>query len=465
MFEFLKNLFNFKTYSLGAYTNPNDNRDIPVSSVQAPVTIPKKYITDISILPVDNQGSKPSCVGNSVQKAKQYFNFKKEGIVKNLSYRFLFGMAKEVDGIIGEAGTYPRIVAKIATDYGVPSENLCPNDISLSYGDFISISKTSEVLEDAAKNKMGGYAFVDLNFPAIKQAIYQNGVITGTLEVDKNWFKGIIKKLGVILGAHYTLWYGYDEEGIYARNSWGRGWKFFKKMLGINAGDFYFKWDDYKDNVHDVMVFTDMPKEIIEEAKKTPFKFTKDLKIGMTDPEVRYLQILLNENPDTIVAFSGAGSKGKETTYFGNATKDALETFQKRNGLPSTGFFGSMTRDYVNSRVPKKGLSLIDALIRVESGGDDNAIGDLHLGNRAYGCLQIRLPVTIDVNQRFGSNVKPEDMLGNRKLSIWVFDRYMEIYCQGFSDEAKARCWNGGPKGHLKTSTLSYWGKVKKLLV
>ena len=110
---------------------------------------------------------------------------------------------------------------------------------------------------------------------------------------------------------------------------------------------------------------------------------------------------------------------------------------------------------------------LIDALIEVESNGDDNAIGDKHLQNHAHGCLQIRLPVCIDVNNRFHTNIQPEDMLGDRALSIDTFHKYMSIYATAArlgrepTDEDRARIWNGGPNGYKSSATLHYWQKVK----
>src|SRR5258706_11245937 len=74
------------------------------------------------------------------------------------------------------------------------------------------------------------------------------------------------------------------------------------------------------------------------------------------------------------------------------------------------------------------GQHLIDALIQVESRGDDNAKGDENLPDPAFGCLQIRAPVCIDINRRFGTSIKPQDMLGDRALSIDTFQKYMEIY-------------------------------------
>ena len=84
--------------------------------------------------------------------------------------------------------------------------------------------------------------------------------------------------------------------------------------------------------------------------------FTRTLKIGMTNNDVKQLQAFLNTHGFPI-AKSGAGSPGRETNYFGPATKAALMKFQLAykketldpQGLRSpTGFFGMYTMKAVN---------------------------------------------------------------------------------------------------------------------
>lgn len=113
---------------------------------------------------------------------------------------------------------------------------------------------------------------------------------------------------------------------------------------------------------------------------------------------------------------------------------------------------------------------LIRALIQVESHGKDNAIGDKHMREKAYGPLQIRKPCVDDVNRRFGTKIRSEDLLGNRSLSIWVCRKYLEMYATTQrlgrvpTEEDRARIWNGGPTGWQKQSTIQYWVKVKKAM-
>ncbi|MES2623393.1 MAG: fibronectin type III domain-containing protein [Patescibacteria group bacterium] len=78
--------------------------------------------------------------------------------------------------------------------------------------------------------------------------------------------------------------------------------------------------------------------------------FTRDLKLGVKGNDVLALQQFLNRQGFT-VAKSGAGSKGKETTLFGPATKNALIRFQKYYKIyPSVGFFGPLTKQFIKTK-------------------------------------------------------------------------------------------------------------------
>jgi len=111
-----------------------------------------------------------------------------------------------------------------------------------------------------------------------------------------------------------------------------------------------------------------------------------------------------------------------------------------------------------------KTVHLISAIMDVESSNNDLAY---HKGEDAVGCLQIRKCMVNDVNRilkRQNSNKRfAYNDRWNRYKSIQMFD----IYCKHYnlnSAEEKARCWNGGPKGSIKESTLGYWAKVKNKL-
>ena len=111
---------------------------------------------------------------------------------------------------------------------------------------------------------------------------------------------------------------------------------------------------------------------------------------------------------------------------------------------------------------------LIDAVIEVESGGDDSAYNKRE---RAVGCLQIRPIAVREVNrllESYGVDGKYTlDDRYDRGRSIEMFSIMAEeVECCEFISEDEffeivARRWNGGPRGARKKSTIKYWEKVK----
>ncbi|MDD5435246.1 MAG: Ig-like domain-containing protein, partial [Nitrospira sp.] len=63
------------------------------------------------------------------------------------------------------------------------------------------------------------------------------------------------------------------------------------------------------------------------------FIFNTSFDIGDTGDEVKYLQILLNQDPDTKVSDAGAGSPGNETSYYGARTQQAVVRFKQKYSI------------------------------------------------------------------------------------------------------------------------------------
>ena len=77
--------------------------------------------------------------------------------------------------------------------------------------------------------------------------------------------------------------------------------------------------------------------------------FTRSLTTGSSGNDVKNLQQYLNAKGFT-VSLTGPGSQGNETNYFGALTRQALARFQKAHSIyPSVGYFGPITRGFVNS--------------------------------------------------------------------------------------------------------------------
>ena len=109
----------------------------------------------------------------------------------------------------------------------------------------------------------------------------------------------------------------------------------------------------------------------------------------------------------------------------------------------------------------KPHAKLIQAIIHVESGGNANAVGD---GGHAIGILQIHPIMVTDCNRNLGREAFDLSDRLSRSKSVQMFNVYTDHYSKGATDEVIARNWNGGPSGHRKSATLSYWKKVNHQL-
>jgi hypothetical protein len=92
--------------------------------------------------------------------------------------------------------------------------------------------------------------------------------------------------------------------------------------------------------------------------------FARTLKIGDSGRDVFDLQVLLNQDADTRIAYTGPGSPGAESSYFGKLTAAAVIRFQEKHrtqvlypaGLVrGTGVVGVLTRAKLNALSTLKG--------------------------------------------------------------------------------------------------------------
>jgi murein L,D-transpeptidase YcbB/YkuD len=98
----------------------------------------------------------------------------------------------------------------------------------------------------------------------------------------------------------------------------------------------------------------------------TGFIFSNQLRERATGDAIRYLQVVLNTDPETKVANSGVGSSGRETNYFGSGTRSALIRFQRKYGLSATGIVDVATRAKINELLQKGVTVKEEATERIE---------------------------------------------------------------------------------------------------
>lgn len=106
-----------------------------------------------------------------------------------------------------------------------------------------------------------------------------------------------------------------------------------------------------------IILLSTFPIAAWSQVEYSPQKITMSLRVGDRGVGVKLLQQKLNSNTATQISESGPGSKGNETEYFGELTKQAVMRFQElhrseilvKSGLTApTGFVGPATLAVLN---------------------------------------------------------------------------------------------------------------------
>jgi hypothetical protein len=298
-----------------------------------------------SQLPVDDQNGSTSCGGQAFAKYDAVLEAATTWSFEKSSPLYIYNQtAVVINGV--PQGSRLRDNADLVVKQGVALESLCPSyDHGKPPTDAFMLRKgaITTAAADSAKLRKGlSYAYVGVNIDLFAQAIRDNRGLVFLVAGQDNgtWYSPFPKP------PQYRQWGHFMYAGraklidgkkyIGALQSWGpnagdNGWQWF--------GEEWFNGLGIESAV--TIVFPDAPVP----AKYT---FTRDLTVGSTGIDVKYLQAYLNTHGFP-VALLGPGSAGKETTYFGSLTKTALAKFQAANGIkPSVGYFGSITRAVVN---------------------------------------------------------------------------------------------------------------------
>lgn len=284
--------------------------------------------------------------------------------------------------------------------------------------------------------------FIDIKYQWVNKsdfsAVLQQSPIQVATELCSGWDSGnIVQKCSGQPLQHATLIYRIDELGNYS------------------------DLDHYPPYLQKLSKDYELPLNMEYIVTMKPIT----LRNGMHGSNVLALQKNLNK----------LGFLVKEDSDFGPKTQTQIISFQNKTGLVADGVAGPITLTKLKELTTPK--NLVDVIIQVESGGDDMAEGDKTLQEHAYGCLQIRQGVCDDVNKHFGTTYKSKNCLGNRSLSLEIWNKYWEVYVRP-DNEDKSRSWNGGPnwkqiyfKPNKTPQELQYcknldiyWKKVEALL-
>lgn len=104
----------------------------------------------------------------------------------------------------------------------------------------------------------------------------------------------------------------------------------------------------------------------------------------------------------------------------------------------------------------------MDALLKVESNGNDSAVGDNGKAIGGYQIWEVYWRDAVEYDPSIGGKYSD---CKTRAYAERVVVAYINRYApEGANYETLVRIHNGGPKGHKKTDTIKYWNKVKKVL-
>lgn len=348
--------------ALGAIKSPPDYRDVHYSHVAAanPVAVPSSYKVDISKLPVWMQNQLGACTAHATGKYAQYKVLKGTGQIVDLSARYPYSWAKANDGIgLMEQGTYPRDCAKCLQNLGCATEQTLPNNTFLDFASYCFDARWANMPaaanEDAPAFKIGGYAFFDtINRDLLKQAIYQNDGVAMLVQVGAEWYTAPngqaswspadlfpLRPPAQVISGHEIYVYGYEDSAdgtdttFFLLNSWSAQW-------GEN-GTGWFNFSTYAPYIVEAITFVDLTPAAITALKSLPnradFKhtFTQQLDLGASGEEVKALQTALLIDGEFAEGLYLELLNGNELGYFGALTQHALESFQAKYGIASTG--------------------------------------------------------------------------------------------------------------------------------
>jgi len=313
--QYILNLFRKEKRNIGLVESPVDWRDYLYEIIfKKDNPTPEEYEIPY-ILPINNQGNSPQCVGESCRVIKVEKE-RREGNNVDFDPLWIYNKAKEIDGIPKVNGTYFRIGLKVLKNTGAKALNE----------------------SDYNKYRISAYTKVNPNFDDIKRAIYENGVVLAGFHLSNaGWSKANIRKpyANETIFGHAVPCVGFTKDKIKFQNSWGDNWG--------DKGYGYFDKDNLPFECWTVL--SDLPnnfKELMNVGEKPQYNFIYDLWEGQTAQQVKVLQDCLK--------WEGCMNKDVDSTgYFGKITKEAVMVFQSRYGIsPVRGFVGPKTQKQLN---------------------------------------------------------------------------------------------------------------------
>jgi len=207
---------------------PEDSRDKPytLSSVAQPNVVDlRPYCSSI-----EDQGNLGSCTGNAIAGAIELLD-KRAGKNLDVSRLYIYYYERLFEGTVNyDSGAYIRDGMRAVYNYGAPTENLWPYDITK-----FRTQPSQQAITDGAKRKVTLYQAV-ANHQGCLDALANGYPVVIGFSVYSSFESATVARTGImpypntsreqLLGGHAVLLVGYDKtRQVYiVRNSWGTSW-------------------------------------------------------------------------------------------------------------------------------------------------------------------------------------------------------------------------------------------------
>ncbi|MCZ6660092.1 MAG: C1 family peptidase [bacterium] len=198
-------------------------------------------------LNVRSQGKEGACTGFALAAAIDLLNSRRGRGEVTVSARMLYEMAKRFDEWTGEdyEGSSLRGAIRGWWHNGVCHESDWPYK-GADHPDVLSVERAKA----ARSNTLGAYYRLRPNLTDFHAALTEAGVLCASARVHSGWFstkRGRIERGDTLVGGHAFAIVGYNLEGFWIQNSWGKGWG--RKGIAL------WPYEDWAENLMDAWVF------------------------------------------------------------------------------------------------------------------------------------------------------------------------------------------------------------------
>ncbi|QPJ62937.1 MAG: C1 family peptidase [Candidatus Nitronauta litoralis] len=235
------------------------------------VKLPSEIKPNKSMLTVRNQGQEGACTGFSLAAAIDFLNASHGRSNLKVSVRMLYEMAKRFDEWTGEdySGSSLRGAFRGWFNNGVCTEDSWSYKTRPPFDTTLTVDRAKEAME----NPLGAYYRLRPNLTDYHSALTETGVVCASARVHQGWFNSLgrnkeILKSDSIQGGHAFVIVGYNNDGFWVQNSWGKSWG--------DKGTALWTYEDWAKNIMDAWVF--------RLAVRTPHNFDRRSGFSSNDP-------------------------------------------------------------------------------------------------------------------------------------------------------------------------------------